>query len=53
MRTSCELGLYPTLAVGNQPKTAVELAQATGANPTLLRTSPDVLNRTAAPFDQS
>ena len=53
MRTSCELGLYPALAVEKQPKTLAELAQATGADPILFRTSPEALNRTAAPFDQN
>lgn len=43
MRTSCELGLYPALAADKKPKTLAELAQATGADPTLLRTSPEVL----------
>lgn len=52
MRTSCELGLYPALAAENEPKTLTELAQATGADPTLLRASPEVLNTTAAPSDR-
>lgn len=52
MRTKHELWLHPAPAEENQPKALVELAQATGADPTLLRTSPESLNRTAAPFDQ-
>ena len=44
MHTSCELGLYPALAAENEPKTLAELAQATGADPTLLRTSLEVLD---------
>ena len=43
MRTSCELGLYPAFAAENEPKTLAELAQTTGADPTLLRTSLKVL----------
>ena len=49
MCTSCELGLYPALAAENEPKTLVELAQATGADPFLLRTSPEVSTIMAAP----
>ena len=48
MCTSCELGLYPALAADKEPKTLAELAKATGADPTLLRTSPEVSNTTAA-----
>ena len=52
MCTSCELGLYPALAADNEPKTLAELAKATGADPTLLRTSLKVSNITAAPFNR-
>ncbi|KAK0515098.1 hypothetical protein JMJ35_002477 [Cladonia borealis] len=52
MCTSYDLGLYPALAAENEPKTLAELARATGADPTLLRTSPEVSNTTAAPSNR-
>ena len=52
MHTSCELGLHPALAAENEPKTLAELAQATDADPTLLRTSPEASDTTAAFFDR-
>jgi hypothetical protein len=41
MRTFCEMGLFPALAAGGQPKTVAELAEVVHADPILLCMSPE------------